>query len=173
MPDAASYSAADTMRDGWPLEVRALRPEDRADLLAALARLGDQSLRRRFFGARRDFTEREIAGFVEIDFVDHVALVAVAEEDGRPVIAGGARYVVLRPGSAEVAFAVVDEYQGRGVGTALMRHIAAIARGAGLRELVAEVLPENAAMLGVLRRAGVARSLRHEAGVVHVAIRLS
>ena len=173
MPDAASYSAADTMRDGWPLEVRALRPEDRADLLAALGRLGDQSLRRRFFGARRGFTEREIAGFVEIDFVDHVALVAVAEEDGRPVIAGGARYVVLRPGSAEVAFAVVDEYQGRGVGTALMRHIAAIARGAGLRELVAEVLPENAAMLGVLRRAGVARSLRHEAGVVHVAIRLS
>ena len=50
---------------------------------------------------------------------------------------------VSRPGAAEVAFVVIDDYQGQGIGAALLRHLAAIARSAGLKELVAEVLPEN------------------------------
>jgi GNAT superfamily N-acetyltransferase len=77
------------------------------------------------------------------DFIDHVALVAVVEESGRPVIVGGGRYVVMQPGKAEVAFAVVDQYQRQGIGASLMHHLAAIARGAGLEELIAEVLPDN------------------------------
>ena len=70
---------------------------------------------------------------MDVDFVDHVALVAVVEEDGRPMIAGGGRYVVVQPGQAELAFAVVDEYQGQRIGAALLRHLVAIARAAGCR----------------------------------------
>jgi GNAT superfamily N-acetyltransferase len=63
------------------------------------------------------------------------------------VIVGGGRYIVAKPGAAEVAFAVVDDYQGQGIGSILMRHLVAIARRAGLAELVADVLPENRQML--------------------------
>src|SRR5262249_9996741 len=153
MSEAANYSAFDTLRDGRRVEIRALRPDDRADLIAAVARSSAQSLYRRFFAVKRDFAEPEIAFFLNVDFVDHVALVAVVDESGRRVIVGGARYIVAQPGKAEVAFAVVDQYQGQGLGAALMHHLAAIAREAGLKELIAEVLPDNVPMLKVSRRA--------------------
>ena len=77
-------------------------------------------------------------------------MVAVVEESGRPVIVGGGRYVVVQLGKAEVAFAVVDQYQApQGIGASLMHHLAAIARVAGLDELIAEVLPDNIPMLKV------------------------
>jgi ribosomal protein S18 acetylase RimI-like enzyme len=69
----------------------------------------------------------------------------------------------LQPGKAEVAFAVVDEYQGQGIGAALMRHLAAIAREAGLKELVADVLPDNIPMLKVFEKSGLrVRSTKRE-----------
>ena len=132
MSEAATYSARETLRDGRRLEIRALRPDDRPDLEAAVGRVSDQSLYRRFFEIKRHFSEQEIAFFLNVDFVNHVALVAVVEK-GVPVIVGGARYVLVQPGQAEVAFAIVDEYQGQGIGAALMRHLAAIARRAGSR----------------------------------------
>ena len=73
----------------------------------------------------------------------HVALVAVADEDGRPTLIGGGRYYVVEPGKAEIAFGLIDEYQAKGIGSALIRHMAAIGREAGLRELVAEVLSDG------------------------------
>jgi RimJ/RimL family protein N-acetyltransferase len=110
--------------------------------------------------------------FSEIDFINHVALVDVADEGGGPVIVGGGRYVVLEPGRAEVAFALVDDYQGQGIGAALMRDLAAIARDAGLKELIAEVLPENMAMLRVFKKSGLQPTMRREASIMHVAFQL-
>jgi RimJ/RimL family protein N-acetyltransferase len=173
MIDAAGYSASETLRDGRRLEIRALRPEDRADLLAAVARVSTQSLQRRFFAVRRSFSEQETDFFVNVDFVDHVALVAVVDEDGRAAIVGGGRYVLVQPGKAEVAFAVIDEYQGQGIGAALMRHLVIISREAGLRELVAEVLPENTPMLKLFEKCGCRMSTKREAQVVHVTLALN
>ena len=99
-------------------------------------------------------------------------LVAVVEESARPTIVGGGRYVVVKPGTAEVAFAIVDEYQGQGIGSALLRHLAIIARSVGLRELIAEVLSENAPMLNVFKKSGLDLSTKRESGVVHVTLRL-
>ena len=161
------------MRDGRPVEIRAVRPDDRAGLAAAVARVSTESLYRRFFAVKRSFTEQETAYFVDVDFVNHVALVAVVEEDGQPMIAGGGRYVVVQPGQAEVAFAVVDQYQGQRIGAALMRHLAAIARAAGLEELIAEVLPDNVPMLKVFEKSGLPPVTRRESGIVHVRLRLS
>jgi len=154
MPEAATYSVVETLRNGRRVEIRALRPDDQAGLLTAVGRTSAQSLFRRFFAAKRGFTEQEVAFFMNIDFTNHVALVAVVEEAGGPVIVGGARYIVGQPGQAEVAFVVVDEYQGQGIGAALMRHLAAIARNSGLRELIAEVLPDNTPMLKVFEKSG-------------------
>ena len=80
---------------------------------------------------------------------------------------------MVRPGSAEVAFAVVDEYQGQGIGGALMRHLVAIARDAGLEELVAEVLPDNMPMRKVFEKSGLRCNMNREGPIVHVALRLS
>jgi RimJ/RimL family protein N-acetyltransferase len=172
MLEVAKYSAFEPLRDGRRVEIRALRPSDRDELLAAVARTSTESLYRRFFGVKREFTEKEIAFFVDVDFDKHVALVAVVDQGGRQTIVGGGRYVIVRPGTAEVAFAVVDEFQGQGIGAALMRHLITIARSAGLKEFIAEVLPDNAAMLKVFEKSGLALTRKREARVVHVALQL-
>jgi RimJ/RimL family protein N-acetyltransferase len=173
MAEAANYSAIETMRDGRRVDIRALRPDDRADLAAAVERASPQSLYRRVFAVRRSFTEEEVAFFVNIDFVNHVALVAVVEEGGRSTVVGGGRYVVVQPGQAEVAFALIDQYQGQGIGAALLRHLVAIARAARLRELIAEVLPDNVPMLKVFEKAGLPLAVKRDSGVTHVTLRLS
>jgi GNAT superfamily N-acetyltransferase len=173
MLDAANYSAVETLRDGRQVEIRAFRPGDRADLESAVARTSVQSLYRRFFTVKRSFSEREREFFLNVDFIDHVALMAWVDESARRVIAGGGRYVVVEPGKAEVAFVVVDQYQGQGIGAALMRHLAAIARSAGLQELIAEVLPENVSMLKVFEKSGLPMTTIDEHEVVQVTLRLS
>ncbi len=95
------------------------------------------------------------------------------EEDGRSVIVGGTRYIVSEPGAAEVAFAVDDAHQGQGIGALLMKHLAGIARRSGLKELFAEVLPNNMAMLKVFEKSGLGVSTKREQGVVHVTIKIS
>jgi ribosomal protein S18 acetylase RimI-like enzyme len=170
VPKVEEYSAIEALRDGCRVEIRALRPDDRADLIAAVGRTSDRSLYRRFFGLKRSFTDKEAAFFVNVDFINHVALVALTDEEERSVIAGGGRYIVVQPGQAEVAFVVVDEYQGRGIGRALMRHLTSIACAAGLQTFIAEVLPENTSMLQLFKTSGLRLSTRREGQVVHVTI---
>jgi GNAT superfamily N-acetyltransferase len=171
--EPAKYHAVETTRDGRQVEIRALRPDDQAGLMAAVDRTSTQSLYRRFFGVKRHFSDNEVAFFLHVDFVSHVALVAVVEENGKPTIIGGGRYVVVQPGKAELAFAVVDVYQGQSVGAALMRHLIAIARNAGLRELTADVLPSNGPMLKVFKRSGLPMSTQREGGTVQVSLQLT
>jgi RimJ/RimL family protein N-acetyltransferase len=172
MSTSVNYHTIERLRDGREVEIRALRPDDKDDMLAAVGRTGTQSLQRRFFVVKRGFSEREIAFFMNIDFSNHVALVALSDEDGRPVIIGGGRYIVVESGRAEIAFVVIDAYQGQGLGTLLMRHLAAIARGAGLKELIAEVLPENTAMRKVFGKFGFKSAAKREPGVVHLVLQL-
>jgi RimJ/RimL family protein N-acetyltransferase len=142
-------------------------------MLAAVGRTSTQSLYRRFFNVRRHFSEAETSFFLNPDFVRHVALVAIAEEDGKPVIAGGGRYVVINPRQAEVAFAVVDQFQGHGIATAVLRHLSSIGRKAGLQEFVAEVLPENAAMLKVFEKSALAVTTKRGSQIIRVVLRLT
>ena len=173
MSDSATYSAVELLRNGQQVEIRALRLDDRASLLAAVSRTSSQSLYRRFFAVKRGFTEQEIVFFSNVDFVSHVALVAVMEEGGQPLIVGGSRYIVVQPGQAEVAFVVVDQYQGQGIGAKLLHHLAVIARDAGLKELVAEVLPDNTSMLKVFERSGFPVGTKRGPQGVHITLQLS
>ena len=172
MMDLANYSANETLRDGRTVEIRSQRPQDRESMQAAIKRSSSASLHRRFFAVRREFSEKETDYFLDIDFVNHVALVVVADDGGKPTIVGGGRYVVVQPDQAEVAFAIIDAYQGLGIGSALMRHLATLGRVAGLREFTAEVLTENAPMLNVFERSGLAMSTERDGTVVHVTLRL-
>ena len=170
MMQAAAYSVAETVRDGRSVTIRALKPDDRDAMLSAVGRVSAQSLYRRFFGPKRGFSEKEIDFFINIDFIKHVALVASVEENGEGVVVGGGRYIVTQPGTAEVAFAIVDAFQGQGIGSALLRHLVLIARESGLEHLVAEVLPENAPMLAMFRKSGFVS--KRSAGAVHVVLDL-
>jgi GNAT superfamily N-acetyltransferase len=169
----ATYSAREKLRDGRPIEIRALRPDDETGMLAAIDRTNADSLRRRFFVTKRGFSEQEKAFFLNIDFVNHVALVAVIDEDGRRMIVGGGRYVVTEPGKAEVAFVVIDAYQGQGIGQMLTRHLASVARAAGLSELAADILRENAAMRRVLGKFGFQAGRSDDPQVIHMTMPLT
>jgi GNAT superfamily N-acetyltransferase len=171
--DAAHYSAVETLPNARTLEIRAFQPDDRADFLSAVERIGPSSRYRRFFMVKRRFTEREHAFFLNVDFDKHVALVALLEEGGRKVVVAGGRYVIVQPAKAEIAFAVIDQYQGQGIGSILMHHLSAIARGAGLHELIAEILPENMPMLKVCERSGLHMVTTRESEIIHVALHLT
>jgi ribosomal protein S18 acetylase RimI-like enzyme len=172
MPEAVEYSVREHLRDDRSITIRALRPDDRDEMLVAIGRTSVQSLRRRFFAPKKGFSDQEMAFFLDIDFESHVAIVAEITEDGRPVIAGGGRYIVVEPGQAEIAFVVVDAYQAQGIGTMLMRHLAVLARNAGLKELVAEVLPENTAMLKLFKKFGFRTDSKGSPQVVHLTLQL-
>ena len=171
MIDAANYLAIETLRDGRTITIRAQRPGDLDGWRAALARTSAETLYHRFFAVKREISEKEARYFLDIDFVKQVALVAVADEDGRPTLIGGGRYIVIEPGKAEASFALIDDYQARSIGSALMRHLVAIGREAEIRELVAEVLSDNYPMLRVFERSGLVMSTRREDTVVHITLR--
>ena len=173
MTEGTNYTARELLRDGSQIEIRALRREDEADMLAAVERTSAQSLQRRFFVMKRYFSEKERAFFMDIDFKDHVAIVALAEESGRKIVAAGGRYIVFEPGRAEMAFVVIDAWQGRGIGSILMRHLVKFASDAGLQELTAEVLPENAAMIKVFGKFGFKPTARRDPQTLHLVLKLS
>jgi|GEM_PF-1654615 GNAT superfamily N-acetyltransferase len=133
--------------------IRPLRDGDTVTVEALFARLGDGSRARRFCGAKPRLSDAELAALARVDATHHVL---VAYVDGDPAPAGIARLVRIGRG-AEIAFAVADDHQGRGVGSVLGRELAADARAAGLTELVATVCGDNEPVVSLLHR--LARSV--------------
>jgi acetyl coenzyme A synthetase (ADP forming)-like protein len=145
--------------------MRPLLREDADRLVAFHEGLSDQTVFLRFFSAKPSLSPEEIERFTDVDHDSRVALVAELGER----LVGVARYDRERgTDSAEVAFVVGDEHQGRGIGTALLEHLAAAARERGITRFVAETLANNCRMLGVFEAAGFAERTRIEGGVVHV-----
>ncbi|MBI1818333.1 MAG: GNAT family N-acetyltransferase [Deltaproteobacteria bacterium] len=164
-----AYSAEAILRDGSSIHIRALRPSDKALLIEHFQQLSPRSVYFRFFGAKKRLTDAELARFTELDFARNAALVAVRRDGGCELLIGVGRYsssaVAHR---AEVAFAVLDKYQGRGVGTLLLEHLVPIARANGITEFEADVLGENNQMLQVFAASGFTVKRSIEAGVFHV-----
>ncbi len=171
--DLSGYSAIEKLRNGRLVEIRAIRPDDRDEMLDTVNRASRDSRYTRFFSPKQSFSEKELEYFFDVDFVDHVALVAIIEEGNRQVIAGGSRYVVLGPAQAEVAFGLEDSYQGMGIASLMMGHLSAIAREAKISEFHADVLPGNLSMLKVFEKSGLGLSTSRDGGTVHVVLKLS
>src|SRR6266567_4394574 len=130
------------------LTIRPLRSGDTATILALFERLGDQSRTQRFGGAKPRLSEAELASRSRVDDSHHVL---VAYVDGDPKPAGIAR--LARDGDgAEVAYAVADVHQRRGIGSVLARELAADARAAGIRELRATVRGDNQGVVSLITR---------------------
>ena len=144
------------LRDGTRILVRPILPEDRDRLREGLVRLSAQSRYRRFLTSLEHLSDQQVRDLTEIDYDDHMAWVAVdPSRPDRPGL-GVARYVRLaeEPAVAEAAVTVLDEYQGRGIGTILLRMLAGSAREHGIRSFRGYVLAENAPMMDILQDLG-------------------
>ena len=137
----------------------------------AVHRLSAESLYSRFFGVKHGLSQAELVYFTEVDFVDHVALVAFLREDDADLLVGGGRYIVCEREprvTAELSFAVDDSHQGLGIATALLGHLTRIARVAGVAELRAIVLAENRKMLEVFSHSRLPQKVERAGDVVKV-----
>jgi acyl-CoA synthetase (NDP forming)/RimJ/RimL family protein N-acetyltransferase len=154
------------LSDGTPVHMRPIRPQDADSIVAMHSRFSERTRYLRYFSPYPRIPERDLARFVNVDHHDREALVI---ELGDRLIAVG-RFDRLGPGAdeAEVAFVVEDAYQGKGIGSILLEHLAAAARVVGLTRFVAEVLPVNGAMLRVFADAGYQVQRQYADGVVHL-----
>lgn len=158
------WEADVVLRDGTVAHLRPIKPSDEAGIHKFHAGQSEESIYLRFFAPLKHLSERDVHRFTHVDYVDRVALVVLHRED----IIGIGRYDRIDARSAEVAFNISDHSQGKGIGSVLLEHLAAIARDIGISEFTAEVLPQNRKMLQVFSEAGYDVNRHLEDGVVGV-----
>ncbi|WP_320780881.1 GNAT family N-acetyltransferase [Streptomyces sp. CRN 30] len=169
----AHWEADVVLRDGGTARVRPITADDAERLVSFYEQVSDESKYYRFFAPYPRLSAKDVHRFTHHDFVDRVGLAATVGgefiatvrydrigADGTPAHAPA--------DEAEVAFLVQDAHQGRGVASALLEHIAAVARERGIRRFAAEVLPANTKMIKVFTDAGYTQKRSFEDGVVRL-----
>ncbi|MFF9570365.1 GNAT family N-acetyltransferase [Streptomyces sp. NPDC014685] len=171
------WEADVVLRDGGTARIRPITTDDAERLVSFYEHVSDESKYYRFFAPYPRLSDRDVHRFTHHDYVDRVGLAVTVggefiatvrydriDERGRPASAPA--------DEAEVAFLVQDAHQGRGVASALLEHIAAVARERGIRRFAAEVLPANTKMIKVFRDAGYTQQRSFEDGSVHLTLDL-
>ncbi|MFF2009941.1 GNAT family N-acetyltransferase [Streptomyces sp. NPDC058195] len=171
------WEADVVLRDGGTARIRPITTDDAERLVSFYEQVSDESKYYRFFAPYPRLSDRDVHRFTHHDYVDRVGLAVTVggefiatvrydriDERGRPASAPA--------DEAEVAFLVQDAHQGRGVASALLEHIAAVARERGIRRFAAEVLPANTKMIKVFRDAGYTQQRSFEDGSVHLTLDL-
>ncbi|WP_030862124.1 bifunctional GNAT family N-acetyltransferase/acetate--CoA ligase family protein [Streptomyces sp. NRRL S-37] len=169
----AHWEADVVLRDGGTARVRPITVDDAERLVSFYEQVSDESKYYRFFAPYPRLSAKDVHRFTHHDFVDRVGLAATIGgefiatvrydrigADGTPASAPA--------DEAEVAFLVQDAHQGRGVASALLEHIGAVARERGIRRFAAEVLPANTRMIKVFTDAGYTQKRSFEDGVVRL-----
>jgi acyl-CoA synthetase (NDP forming)/RimJ/RimL family protein N-acetyltransferase len=156
------------LRDGRTAHIRPIRADDAELLVDFYARVSPESKYYRFFSPMPTLSERDVQRFTHVDHRDRVAFVLLV--GGRMIAVG--RYDVVEPGQAEVAFLVEDAHQGRGIGQLLLEHLAQAGRERGVDKFVAEVLPDNQAMIHTFKDAGYQVGSAFEEGVMELVFRI-
>lgn len=167
-----SHTKTVALREGTSVLIRPIVPEDKQLLDMGFQRLSPESRYLRFQYTISRLNEDELRHLTEIDYHDHFAWAALAMNEPETSIIGVARYIRMAPSSdqAEAAVAVVDDYQGRGLGSILLALLAQTAREHGIRFFIAFVQPVNARVIRLARRAGAVFS--HEDGTLRLEVPL-
>jgi RimJ/RimL family protein N-acetyltransferase len=150
-PRAAVKGRPVALRDGSKVVIRQVHSADAPLLADGFARLSPQSRQMRFLTGKKELPRAEVRYFTDVDHRDHEALGALDHADGRGV--GIARYIrdAEDPQAAEIAVTIVDDWQGRGLGTELLTRLSRRARSEGIHRFTALVAADNVAMAGLLR----------------------
>lgn len=171
-PLASGDSGVLELLDGTRITYRPIGPEDAATLQRFHRRLSDRSVRLRFFGAKPELTGRKAGYFTRVDGVNRFALVALDPGSPGEIIAVASFDREDETDRAEYAAAVVDSWQGRGLGLALTRALISAALRRNVSVFTGLVLPENARMLNLLRDLNLPERFRFEDDVEYVEIEL-
>ncbi|HSO98067.1 MAG TPA: GNAT family N-acetyltransferase [Solirubrobacteraceae bacterium] len=168
--EGTAFCTQTRLRDGSRVRIRQIRPSDQARLVSGFERLGPESRYRRFLAPLPELGQSMVHYLTDVDHHDHEAVVAL-DEQGHDGL-GLARYIRNpdRPDTAEVAVTVIDEWQGRGLGTVLLDVISARAREEGITTFTALMLAENKEMLDLLEGLGPVRVTDRSTGTVEVEV---
>ncbi|MET8164975.1 GNAT family N-acetyltransferase [Streptomyces sp. NPDC005329] len=169
----AHWEADVVLRDGGTARIRPITIDDAERLVSFYEQVSDESKYYRFFAPYPRLSDKDVHRFTHHDFVDRVGLAATVGGEFIATVRydriGADGMAASAPADeAEVAFLVQDAHQGRGVASALLEHIAAVARERGIRRFAAEVLPANTKMIKVFTDAGYTQKRSFEDGVVHL-----
>jgi RimJ/RimL family protein N-acetyltransferase len=174
--DDFHFEQAATLRDGRPVMIRLMRPDDRQRLIEAFAKLDRQSVYTRFFSFRKELPQGPLDRIDRIDLVRLAALVVTLGEGDDQAVIASATYVADDAADgrreAEIAFTVEEDYQGQGLAGRLLAALAGIARRHGISRLKAEVLAGNTAMLAVFKRCGLPMQQQRAGDVVRLSLEL-
>lgn len=162
------WEADVVLRDGSTCHMRPIRESDSDRLRRFHAQLSAETIYTRFFAPYPELSEKDVKRFTIVDYDDRVALVATVAGE----IVGVGRYDRVADLDAEVAFTVRDNFQGRGLGSVLLEHLAAAARERRVRRFVADVLPQNRRMVSTFSQAGYRVASELEDGVVKLAFEI-
>jgi GNAT superfamily N-acetyltransferase len=172
-PEGSAGRCLVALRDGTPLQLRPVGPDDREALQRGVEHdLSPESRYRRFLSPLHTLTPDLLDHLTGADGTDHVALGALAGVHARP--AGVARYIRAAGNrdEAEVALTVADAWQGRGVGTVLLAALGSVALANGVRTFHADLLSDNLPVLAMLRRCGPAASMHSLEGLTEARLDL-
>ncbi|MGW2212448.1 bifunctional acetate--CoA ligase family protein/GNAT family N-acetyltransferase [Streptomyces sp. NPDC001781] len=169
----AHWEADVVLRDGGTARIRPITADDADRLVSFYEQVSDESKYYRFFAPYPRLSAKDVHRFTHHDFVDRVGLAATVGGEFIATVRydriGADGMAASAPADeAEVAFLVQDAHQGRGVASALLEHIAAVARERGIRRFAAEVLPANTKMIKVFTDAGYTQKRSFEDGVVRL-----
>jgi RimJ/RimL family protein N-acetyltransferase len=173
MNDPRQYNTRETLRNGLEVCIRAARPSDLERVINAFNELDPESIYFRYFGPKKSFSDADIHQFINTDFKNRVTLLCTLMRDGSEIVIASATYVRIDDKSAEVAFLVEEDYHRLGIAGRMIRHLGGIASADGIETFVAEVLPDNKAMLGVFKVCGYPTRSHTEDGTVHVALAIA
>ncbi|HTN50182.1 MAG TPA: GNAT family N-acetyltransferase [Burkholderiaceae bacterium] len=170
----AGFRTLTALRDGTPVCMRAIRPDDKDRLRRGFAQLSPQSVYQRFLHPVKELTIDYLRNLTELDFRNHVGLVLTVGEKGSETLIAVGRFVRLAPDAdeAEVAFTVADKYQQRGAASLLMQTLIRFARACGIRKFVAILLQDNRAMFKVLEDSRLPLRREFEDGNLRVVLDL-
>ena len=170
------FTHDDILRNGSSIHIRAIKPGDNQKLINTFYRLTSESRYFRFFGHKDKLSEEEVKYLTEVDFDNHVAIVATVQKNNQEEIIGVGRYHQHNNKNservAELAIVVSDEHQNLGVGTLLFKQLVILAKYQNIFIMEADILFGNKGMLKIVDRSGCKYEQFTGYGLTHVVIKL-
>jgi GNAT superfamily N-acetyltransferase len=168
-----SPSGSVGLRDGSQVLIRPVRPDDKPLFVSGFEHLSEESRYLRFMGSKTALSVSDLEFFTELDHEDHEAIGALDPFTGEGL--GVARYIRVpdQPQSAEAAVVVIDEWQGRGLGTALLERLVESARDHGIERFMASLFTDNRSMLALFEGIGDVEVIDTEGSTMEIDVAFS